>query len=453
MLSQGKNSVFLKALIIGFLMLVLLIPSAMIGELVNERQQRRDQAVDEVGVSWGGRQVVAGPILSLPYKKLVQQDGKAVEQIEYAHFLPETLAIKGQVMPEMRQRGIYQVAVYGSELNFAGSFAWPDMEELGIKSDKVVWSEAVVSIGISDMRGIKEEVAVTFAGQQLEAKPGLGVDMFLGGFGDTEEEFKMMARPTQVAAVSSGFNSRVGLNQAQGGPFDYAFSLSLNGSQGLDFLPVAGETAVELLSSWPSPKFAGAFLPDERTVEASGFKAKWKVLQLNRSFPQSWVGASDQGMSVAAFGVDLLIPVDEYQKNARSTKYAILFIALTFLVFFFSEMMNKVRIHPMHYLLVGLALVLFFSLLLSITEHLGFNLAYLIASLSTIAMVGFYSRHILMNNKLSFLQTGIMILVYGFIFAILQLEDYALLAGSIGLFVILAIVMFISRKIDWYGDK
>ncbi|NTW22600.1 cell envelope integrity protein CreD [Candidatus Falkowbacteria bacterium] len=450
MFEKSKNFIIFKILAIGFLTLLLLIPTAMISSLVDEREQRRNEAINEIDAKWGNKQTIVGPILTLPYKKIIQQDNKAIEQIEYAHFLPDTLSIKGAIAPEMRQRGIYQVAVYGSDLKFQGAFSQPNLKDLNIASDKVLWEDAFVSIGISDMRGIKDEIKITWNGKEANAKPGLGSEMVLGEFDSRAFEGEVIEKSRTTNGLNSGVNAKVALGPANTGANTYSFDLNLNGSEGLYFVPLGGETAAELASVWKDPNFGGAFLPDEREVGKDGFRAKWKVLQLNRNFPQSWLGDSNQEMSSSAFGVNLLIPVDEYQKNARSIKYAILFIALTFLIFFFSEVMNKNRIHPMQYLLVGLALVLFFSLLLSLSEHLNFNLAYLLSSSATILMVTLYSRHIFKSSRMSLLQAGIMIIVYGFIFAILQLQDYSLLVGSIGLFAILAIVMFISRKINWY---
>lgn len=450
MFEKSRNFVIFKVLTIGFLSLLLLIPTAMIGELISEREQRRNEAINEIDAKWGNRQAIAGPILTVPYKKIVQQDGKAIELLEYAHFLPDSLFVKGSITPEMRQRGIYQVVVYNSALKFEGAFSQPNFNDFNISPDKVLWNEAVVSVGIPDMRGIKENIAIKWNGKDMNARPGLAKDLLLGGSLPQGTERMMLEKNPSSLGAGSGINSKVALDSVNTKKIPYSFDLNLNGSEGLDFAPLGSQTDVELASTWADPNFGGAFLPDEREVSDKGFTAEWKVLQLNRNFPQSWLGNVNQGVLSSAFGVNLLIPVDEYQKNSRSIKYAILFIALTFLIFFFSEVMNKKRIHPMQYLLVGLALVLFFSLLLSLTEHLNFNLAYFISSLLTILMVTLYSKHIFKNVQMSLLQAGIMIIVYGFIFAILQLQDYSLLVGSIGLFIILAIVMFISRKIDWY---
>ena len=230
-------------------------------------------------------------------------------------------------------------------------------------------------------------------------------------------------------------------------PFN--FNVKLKGSEYINFVPVGKVTDIELSSDWNNPSFDGPFLPDSREIDDDGFTAHWNVLHLNRNYPQAWIGAQHK-VKDSAFGVNLLIPVDSYQKSERSIKYAILFIGLTFLVFFFIEIINKKRVHPIQYILVGLALCLFYTLLLSISEHTSFNIAYGISTLLTIGLISTYTKTVLKSNALTGLMGGILIILYLFIFIIIQLQDYALLMGSIGLFIILGLVMYFSRKIDWY---
>jgi len=229
----------------------------------------------------------------------------------------------------------------------------------------------------------------------------------------------------------------------------FIFNVKLKGSQYINFVPVGKVTYVELTSDWPTPSFDGTFLPTTREVSEDGFTATWNVLHLNRNYPQAWIGAQHR-VNESAFGVNLLLPVDSYQKTNRSIKYAILFIGLTFLVFFFIEIINQKRVHPIQYILVGLALSLFYTLLLSISEHTTFNVAYGISTALTIGLIAAYTKTILKSNALTGLMAGILIVLYLFIFILIQLQDYALLMGSVGLFVILGLVMYFSRKIDWY---
>ena len=232
--------------------------------------------------------------------------------------------------------------------------------------------------------------------------------------------------------------------------YQFKLSLNLKGSQLLYFTPVGKVTDINLSSDWPNPSFNGAFLPDKREISEKGFKANWNILHLNRNFPQIWTG-SQHTISKSSFGIDLILPVDNYQKSYRSIRYAILFIGFTFLVFFFIEVLNKVFIHPVQYILVGVALIVFYTLLLSFSEHMKYNLAFIISALSTLLLIAGYVKAILKSSQLSLLISGILTVLYTFIFVIIQLQDYALLIGSIGIFIILGLVMYFSRKIDWYN--
>ena len=228
----------------------------------------------------------------------------------------------------------------------------------------------------------------------------------------------------------------------------FNFDLDLNGSHALTFGPIGKMTIVNLESSWNSPSFMGSFLPDEHVVNKAGFSASWKILDLNRNYPQSWLG-DKHDLLQSTFGLELMQPVNEYAKNTRAAKYTLLVISLTFLMFFFFEVINKQHVHPMHYILVGLAISIFYILLLSLSEHVGFNMAYILSTWAIIGLIGTYSTSILNSKKLVVVQGVMLLSLFGFIFVILQLEDYALLAGSIGLLIVLAIVMYFSRNIDW----
>lgn len=247
--------------------------------------------------------------------------------------------------------------------------------------------------------------------------------------------------------VQSGFSTDVDLGEEQ--EYTFSFKLDLNGSEALSFTPLGKNTTVNIKSDWDNPSFDGAFLPDHRDISENGFTAGWEILHLNRSFPQVWTG-SEHYIDDAAFGVSLLMPVDQYQKTMRSAKYAIMFIALTFLVFFFSEVLNKFRIHPIQYLLVGIALSIFYVLLLSLSEQIGFNLAYLVASVSVIIMISAYAWSIFKHRRNTIITTASLVVLFIFLFTLLKLQVFSLLLGSIGLFVVLAIVMYLSRNIDWY---
>ncbi|MEM0991825.1 MAG: cell envelope integrity protein CreD [Bacteroidota bacterium] len=426
-----RNSLIVKILAIGILILLLLIPSNMVEDLIRSRQYSSQQVINEVSSLWSYPQRLVGPILSIPYKEyFTDSEGKLLNTTKYAHFLPDELNIEGALEHQTRYRSIYEVIVYSTDLQLSGSFDRPDFAAFKIDSSNVLWDEAYLSVGISDMRGIQNTVRLNWNGKSYDFEPG-------------------MKYHSANNNNKGGINSRLDLSAYENATYQFDFEIDLNGSQNIYFTPVGATTTVALSSAWSTPSFQGAFLPDERNVDENGFTANWEVLSLNRSYPQQWLGNSYE-FSTAQFGVDLIVPVDYYQKSTRSAKYGILFIALTFLLFFFVEVLNDKRIHPIQYILVGLALILFYTLLLALSEHIGFAWAYLASSVVIIGLISFYVSSIFKNAKLTLVTTAILIILYGFIYTLLQLEDYALLLGSIGLLVILAFVMIYTRKIDWY---
>lgn len=443
-----RNSITIRLLSIGFLVLILLIPTSMIEDLIREREYRRSDVIREVSNKWGGSQTVTGPVLTVPYyvyTKYFDTDDKK-EKINktkaYAHFLPDELNIDGNIAPEIRKRSIYKVILYNTKLNIDGKFTKPDFKKLGVNSRNVLWNEAFVSVGIPDMKGIRDNIKLKWNKNNYDFNPGIeSNDVITSGIST-----KVEIQPTEEDESNDGKTA----SDSTKNDFHFSFDLNLNGSSFLKFIPIGKETNINLTSNWAHPSFSGASLPDKHEITPEGFTAHWKELHLNRNYPQQWLGNS-HNINSSSFGVDLLLAVDEYQKSTRSAKYAIMFISFTFLIFFFIEIRNKKRIHPIQFILVGLALTIFYALLLSLSEHIHFNYAYLIASAAIIVMIGAYSITIFKNGKLTALMTGALILLYGFIFTILQLEDYALLMGSIGLFMVLAVIMYLSRKIDWYA--
>lgn len=433
-----KNSITLRLLSIAFLVLILLIPTSMIESLISEREYRREDVTREVSSKWGGSQTITGPILTIPYTKYIKDEEKNLIQTKaYAHFLPDVLNINGNLSPEIRYRSIYEIIVYNTQLKIDGNFSIPDFNELGINETYILWDEAFVSLGIPDMKGIKDNIDLKWDEKTYAFNPGIETNDVIGSGVSTKVSLdNKLAEIEKVDTTKKSFN--------------FSFNLNLNGSSFLSFIPVGKETNVSIQSNWAHPSFNGSSLPDEREITKDGFKAHWKELHLNRNYPQQWLG-NIHNVYDSSFGVDLLLPVDEYQKSTRSAKYAIMFISFTFLIFFFIEIRNKKRIHPIQFILVGLALTIFYALLVSLSEHIHFNNAYLISSAAIIVMIGSYSITIFKSGKLTALMSGVLLLLYGFIFTILQLEDYALLMGSIGLFLVLAVIMYLSRKIDWYA--
>lgn len=429
-----KNNIYFKVGTIVIIALLLLIPTSMISGLIYEREQTKNQAISEVGSKWGGQQTISGPFISIPYNKYVKEYStkdskeKVVVMRDYIHILPNELSIDGMMDPEQRNRGIYDIVVYNSKLNIKGKFAQVNFAELDIPVGDIHFDKARLVVGIDDLRGIEKQVDLSWNEKKYAFNPGVASNDI----------------------VSSGINTLVNFNSNDSSTYTFSFNLDLKGSQLLYFTPVGKVTDIKVSSAWANPSFNGAFLPDQRDVSDTGFTANWNVLHLNRNYPQIWTGDKNN-ITESAFGIDLLLPVDNYQKSHRSIRYAILFIAFTFLVFFFIEVLNKVFIHPIQYILVGIALVVFYTLLLSLSEHLNYNLAFVTSALATLLLIAGYVKAILKSTQLTALISGILLVLYTFIFVIIQLQDFALLIGSIGIFIILGLVMYFSRKIDWYN--
>lgn len=431
---RWRDSALFKMLVTGVLTLALLIPLVLVSSLVSERRARRDEAFREVAATWGNRQTVGGPVLSVPFRvRSTDEQGKASEWIETAHFLPETLAVTGEVVPEKRSRGIFEVVLYRSDLRFRATIARPDFAPWPVAPQDILWDSAYLSVSVPDLRGVRRAVQVRWDGRALPLEP-------TGGEGDLWTSGLRVSVPGLAA-------------EPAGRVHEVAFDLALNGSESLRFLPLGSQTSVTLKSAWPSPSFSGGFLPERRQVSAAGFQAVWNVAFFARGYPQRFRASETQALTAAreasAFGVDLILPADGYQKTERSVKYGILFLLLTFLTFFLYEQFSPVVLHPVQYLLVGAALCLFYLLLLSLSEHLAFAFAYGVAAAATVLLIGGYSWAILKGKGRALLLTGILGALYGYLYVLLQAEDYALLLGSVGLFAILALVMYLTRKVQW----
>jgi inner membrane protein len=418
-----QHSFTLKILLLAFLGLFLLIPLEMIKSIIGERQKTSENVKKEIALQWAGQQTVSGPVLNIPV--LVFPSKKDAEPYKTVfHLMPESLSVKGDISTEKRHRSIYQAVVYTAGLNITGDFVITEM--ITGEKNEILWNEAYYTMGISDNRGIKGGVSLKTDTVTLEAIPGL--------------------KDTDVFGTGISFPVKL-KDDLKTIPF--SVNIKISGSEGLSFSPVGKTTEISLMSKWNSPGFKGNFLPVERSITETGFNAKWLVTNLNRNFPQSWSGNAYNPIG-DSFGVDFILPVDHYQKSLRSAKYGILFIALTFLALIFAEMATKENIHVFQYLLVALGLVLFFSLLNALSEYTGFNIAYLISASSTIILISYFLRN-LFNKRLTVLMvSGLLIFLYSFIFILLTLNDYAYLAGNIGLFVLLAVTMWLSVKFDLF---
>lgn len=423
-----------KVLVIAALVLLLLIPMVMIENMITERGQTQVDAIDEVSQKWSLAQTVTGPYISLQYPVISEENGK--QRVNYGNviLLPDELFIDGQLRTEILNRGIYEVNVYQSELVFKGSFSSEELRKSGVDMDALQFQKAAICFNLTDMRGISEQISITLNDSVYTFEPGMD------GRG----------------IKNVGVHAVVDLSALKADKkLPYEMKIRLKGSQSINFTPLGKTTKVNLKANWNTPSFVGNYLPDSREVTEKDFSAHWQVLNLNRNYSQvimDYRNASIKDIENSNFGVNLKVPVEQYQQSMRSAKYAILIILLTFTVIFFTEIMEKTRIHVLQYLLVGLALCLFYSLLLSISEHIGFNMAYLISAVLTIALVGGYTLGIIKKKKPAFIMSGLLSVLYIYIFILIQLETFALLAGSLGLFVILATVMYFSKKIDWFNE-
>lgn len=426
-----------KLIMVGILTLVLLIPLALVKDLINERSLRKNEANETVTNSWGENIMYMGPILKVPYKRYTETEEidektkqKSIKRYSYtenAYFFPTELNHTTQVEKiDNIKLGIYNPIVFKAGIKTNGNFNELDLEKLAIKPENVEWDKATILIKTTDLKSIKSDLTITFNNEKLALETNSDDDNYF----DTLE--------------SSTFS----LNQTLQNEF--TFEISYNGSNSIEFIPIGKTTKTNVDANWGSPSFIGNFAPNDtsKTITNTNFHADWKLIHVNRPFSQQYAEKLPN-LTTYSYGVKLIETVDNYQQNERAAKYGFLVIGLTFLVFFLIQTISKVNIHIFQYTMIGLALIMFYTLLISITEHSSFTIAYAIAASSVIIMLLLYSISVLKNKKFPLFISASLALLYSFIFVIIQLEDYALLVGSIGLFLILGAVMYFSRKIDW----
>ena len=442
-----RQSTIIKLLGVGALVLLLLIPLVMITGVLNDRLSRRNEAVADITSSWGREQNVIGPVLGIPFQykfKAVKEtpgpDGKLerreVEEtaIGAAYFLPESLKIDGNVQTQTLHRGIYDAAVFRAQVTLSGKFAPPDFGPLKIDLKDVQWKDAFVTIAVNDLRGTRQGLVLDWGGTKRPMLPG-----------------------SQVPGYTTGATASLGGDQPIGREVEFSIPLDFNGSDGVFFVPFGVQNEATLKSNWPDPAFRGAFLPAERSVRADGFNATWRVSYYGRDYPQSWTSRSGnerfnvQSVTNSRFGANFLSLLDAYRYVERSIKYGVLFLVLVFTTFFLFEVTARQKIHPFQYLMVGAALCLFYLLLLSISEFVGFGWAYLIAAVASTLLITWYCRFFLGGGVRTLMIGAGLAGVYTFLYITLRQQDYALLMGAIALFIVLAIVMYVTRKVDWYA--
>lgn len=443
---KGSTTV-IKIAGVTILILLLLIPLQMVRSVLRERLGRRNEAVSSITASWGRDQKLIGPVLIVPYQRAVRSWKErptvtgGVERVEVvdmvqatAYFLPTNLMVAGHLTPSKLHRGIYEAVVFTSQLDISGQFAQPDFAALRIDEKNVLWNQALVAFAIPDMRGVKETLQLNW---------GAGTHALLPG--------------SKLRGFSSGVFARVGNVRELGAAVPFRLRLTLNGSGGMSVAPVGAQNSVRITSPWPDPSFAGAILPAERKVTRAGFDASWQVSYYSREYPQQWTDQeADAGLTPGSadsslFGVWLLRGIDAYRNTERAIKYGVLFIVLIFAAFFLFEILASLKIHPFQYAVVGAALCLFYLALLSLSEFISFGLSYVISVGVTLLLICFHSIKMLKSGARTLIVAVLLAAIYAFLYVALQLQDYALLLGTAGLFAILALVIVLTRNIDWYA--
>ncbi len=432
-LKKPQTSLFLTLASIGLLLLLLMIPNGMIRNLIHERNGFEQQTKQEVANTWGSDQTLVGPILSIPYtiRKSHEVNGKTKSYLtlHHLHITPSILEVDGKMSTTALKKSIYDIWLYTTDLTMSGEI---EIGEINIKdAETIKWDEATLTIGVNDGHGIEGNILAQVSGNAVEFNPG----------------------SLQQDIIAKGVSAKLNLAPTELITFDINFAL--RGSESLNFVPIASDNKVILTSDWHSPGFVGVLSPSHREVSTEGFEVIWEAGKFSKNNPDRW---SDIAFNLnvsrgESFGVELVEPVNHYQKNIRSAKYAFLILSLTFLIFFFYELVNGTKVHPIQYLLIGLSLTVFYLLLLSLTEHIGFDKAYGIAALATISSIIMYTKSLFKQASKSVVFGLILLGLYSYIFVLLQLEAYALLAGSIGVFLILSTIMYLTRSINFYNTE
>ncbi|MBD8872343.1 cell envelope integrity protein CreD [Rhodanobacter sp. DHB23] len=422
-----------KVLGIGVLALLMTLPLMQVSGLVAERQALRTEAVNQIAQGWGGNQVLGGPMLVVPTRRLVTPDGQPPQwRAGSETVLADTLHVDVALATSTRQYGIYAASVFVATAKLQAAFRAEDLAQFRAGSD-AAWQggKAELRLPVADLRGLQQVDELSINGKPVR-------------FESSAERFG----PWPVVVVP------IDLDALGGQPIAVAITLKLAGTEALQLLPLARSTDVTMRAPWRDPSFAGAALPLERSIGANGFSAHWHLLDLNRSYGQHWNERDDgvvNALPCSSFGVQLYQPVDVYQRNVRAGKYGLLFIAMTFVVFFLFEVLKRLRVHPVQYLLVGMALATFYVVLLALSEQIGFGAAYAIAAAAVVVIVGGYAVAVLRARNAGCLLGGVLALIYAMLYGLIAAEQYALLVGALVLLATVALLMYLTRRIDWYA--
>jgi inner membrane protein len=433
----------LKTLVVAGLALALLVPVAMIRDLIGERQARRNEAVQGIAEGWGGRQALTGPYLAVPYERSWTEvtrdtvDGKErVRRIERSESLVaripvETLDWQVEAATSEKARGIYRARLYVARIHAQGTFAIPANLGVAELDARIRWGKPRFALGVADPRGLRSVSALTLDGTTHEFLPGAGDRMLAAGVHAPLD----LAVPGQARSVA------------------FRFSLELAGSEAFAIAPLGRQTTVTMRADWAHPSFQGVFLPARHELRADGFSAHWQVSWYAAQGAERLAACRREPCPVLAapeLAVSFIEPVSLYQQLERASKYGFLFIGLTFTAFFLFELLRRLAIHPIQYALVGLALAIFFLLLTALAEHLAFGLAYAIATLACTGLLAIYLARVLQNWRHGIAFGAALGGLFGALYLLVQAEDYALLGGALLLFALLAATMLATRRLDWY---
>lgn len=432
--AQG-NQLTRKLIVLGILVAISWAATMFVWGVIEDRASRQETASQEISEQWSRPQVIAGPVITVPVEKTtITTTGERVVNTTTLTLLPQTLTYESNIETQLLTRGVYETPVYTTIVKGAGSFDLSDITLATSPDTRIVWDKAIVSINVSDTRGITSMFDFTLLNNTYPLLPS--------------SDFSTLD--------SSGVHTNVKLDPNQPN-YPFSFTLPLKGSREISFLPLGENTSVVVTSDWNAPSFTGEFLPEERTITESGFTATWKIPAYGKNIPQYWLDnaspITSELLLSKSFGVGLYQEVDFYTMIDRSIKYSILFISLTFLTFFMYEVLAGLKIHPLQYLLVGLAVALFYLLLLSFAEIIGFLAAYLVAAVATTVLITGYCFSILKAKKRALSIGTLLTALYSYLYILLQMDQYSLLFGSVLLFGVLATVMYISKDVDWYSTK
>lgn len=433
-----RLSLFLKFLWTFLLAVLLLVPLLSIEFKIEERHERARQVADELAATGVGSQRIAGPVLVLPcteryrYEYLDEKREPRTEMRERdctLRYVADRLAIDGDIATETRARGIYRVLFYTAELTLEGAFTLPPPPAPPPEVSERTYRTAELRLGVADVRGIGSGVDLQWNAASVNFVPGSNDDLLGSG----------------VHAPLEGLVS---------GAHRFRIALSLRGTRDVAFVPLARDTTVGLEAAWPHPSFFGRYLPDNRSVDASGFTANWGVSELASEAARTYLTCHAEGcaaLNKEHFGVAFIDPVDVYVQSLRAVDYGFLFVGLTFLVFLLFEFLAQLKVHGVQYGLVGLALAVFFLLLFALAEHIPFAQAYLLAATACIALIAYYVRHLLGSVSRAAGFGAYLVVLYGALYGLLQSEDLALLLGALLVFAVLALTMVLTRRMDWHA--